>query len=97
MIIAFSNDQTAQILRTEAEAITYCEGIDVAAGVYIFTDEQGEVLEPEFTTPNKISRFPLGIKSMSSGSFVRHPSGRFRKDLIDALARKDVILDEPPR
>ena len=58
MIFALStDDRTLQVFDSEAEAISYAEGIDVEDGVWAFFDDAGQALEPVFTKPNQRGRF----------------------------------------
>lgn len=54
MIFALStDDRTLQVFDSEAEAISYAEGIDVEDGIWLFFNEMGQALEPVFTKPNQ--------------------------------------------
>ncbi|WP_369915442.1 hypothetical protein AB8810_02245 [Xanthomonas sp. NCPPB 3005] len=61
MIFAVATDEnTLFVFATIAEAIAYCEGIDVEDGGWIFWDDVGDALSAEFLTPNHPSRFAVG-------------------------------------
>ncbi len=54
MIFAYStDDQTLDVFPDETAAISYCEGIDVEDGIWIFWDDEGIPLFAEFIVPNK--------------------------------------------
>jgi len=58
MIFALATDEmTLFVFGTEADALGYCEGIDVEDDGWRFWDSAGKALRPEFTTPNKHSWF----------------------------------------
>ncbi|HSH71478.1 MAG TPA: hypothetical protein VK974_00335 [Methylophilaceae bacterium] len=68
MIFALStDDRTLQVFESEAEAISYAEGIDVEDGVWAFFDDTGHALEPVFTKPNQRGSFVV-----SSGVYELH-------------------------
>jgi hypothetical protein len=84
MILAFADDSTVLVLDNIKEANTYCEGIDVEDGVYVFVDERGAVMQPVFTIPN--SRYSLGpLKSVASGRFTLRPTKDRRPDLLQGI------------
>jgi hypothetical protein len=54
MIFALETDaQTLDVFPDETAAISYCEGIDVEDGNWIFWDDDGIPLFAEFIVPNK--------------------------------------------
>lgn len=61
MIFAVATDEMSLLVfATAEEAIAYCEGIDVEAGDWMFWDERGVALSPEFLAPNYRARFVVG-------------------------------------
>jgi len=95
MIISFADDSTARVLRTDAEANTYCEGIDVEEGVFTFLDESGQVLRPVFTVPNDRKKFWF-ISTVSSGIFRLERTEERRPDLVARLTAGEISLDQGP-
>ena len=60
MIFAAATDEnTLCIFASAADAIAYCEGIDVEDGGWRFWDESGNPLSAEFLTPNHRERFTI--------------------------------------
>jgi hypothetical protein len=54
MIFAVETEERTLIaFAGQAEAVAYCEGLDVEAAVWLFWDDRGEPLEPQFSVPNK--------------------------------------------
>ena len=61
MIFALATDEsTLFVFDSIAEAIAYCEGIDVENGNWIFWDDAGAALKAEFLTPVHHGRFAIG-------------------------------------
>jgi hypothetical protein len=81
MIFAFStDDKTLMAFPNESEAISYCEGIDIEEGGWIFFDGNGNPLDAVFTTPNKHGSF-----SVISGTYVLRPSASSINHLLSLL------------
>ena len=60
MIFAAATDEnTLFVFASIAEAITYCESIDVEDGGWIFWDDSGRALSAEFLIPNHRARFAV--------------------------------------
>ncbi len=94
MILAFANDATVQIFRTEAQIPTYCEAIDVEEGEYVFLNARGYVLRPVFTVSAK-SRF-LFITFIGDGAFTLVPTDQRRDDLVQGLISGEISIDSEP-
>ena len=61
MIFAAATDEsTLFVFASIAEAIAYCESIDVKDGGWIFWDDAGNSLSAEFLFPNHRGRFTVG-------------------------------------
>lgn len=61
MIFAAATDESSlMVFATAAEAIAYCEGVDVEDGLWLFWDESGAALKPEFLSANYRGRFIVG-------------------------------------
>lgn len=81
MIFAAATDERSlMVFATVAETISHCEGIDVEDGGWLFWDERGDALKPEFLSENLRGRFTVG-----SGAYrlVEAPD---RPTLTEALA-----------
>jgi hypothetical protein len=69
MIFALATDDHGlKIFATEADAVAYCEGIDVAEGAYEFFAQDGTPLEAHF------SEQPRGTFFISSGKYLLRPA-----------------------
>ena len=87
MIFALATDEKSLLVfPTAEEAIAHCEGIDVGAGVWLFWNEVGLPLQPEFLTPNRHGRF-----SVSSGIYRLLPtqSGNSLADILGGIRSMD--------
>lgn len=61
MIFAVQTEERAlTVFPNESEAVAYCEGLDVEAGVWLFWASDGSPLEAEFTVPNTRGVFVVG-------------------------------------
>ena len=54
-----TEEQTLRVFPDEAAAVSYCEGLDVEAAIWLFWDNAGTPLQPEFITPNKCGLFTV--------------------------------------
>jgi len=86
MIFALETEERTLItFPSELEAISYCEGLDVEAAVWLFWNERGEPLEACFSIPNK-----RGFFTVQNGTYSLVPASQnHNADLIEAL---DEIL-----
>lgn len=85
-IFAFSTDDRGlEVFLTKEEAISYCEGIDIENGEWIFWDEFGSSMEAKFYEPNK-----KGILGVVSGKYdlVPFPEGL---ELIEFLSNVGYV------
>ena len=70
MIFAFAtDDRSLMVFVSEAEAIAYCEGIDVEEGGWLFFANDGSPLEPHFSRPSHRGTF-----SVESGEYTLRPA-----------------------
>lgn len=61
MIFATATDEsTLYVFASTAEAIAYCEGVDVEDGGWRFWDEAGNALRAEFLSPTHRGRLTVG-------------------------------------
>lgn len=54
---AETEERSLHVFPDAFTAAAYCEGIDVEATVWLFWDDDGSPLEPQFTVPNKRGLF----------------------------------------
>jgi hypothetical protein len=67
MIFAVETEERSLIaFPSEADAIAKCEGLDVEAAVWLFWDDAGRPLAPQFSVPNKRGWFAVqnGVYSL---------------------------------
>ena len=78
MIFALAtDDKTLMVFPEDADAIAYCEGVDVEDGNWLFFDSTGKPLVAEFLKPNV--RDSLGVQS---GKYVLRPGSIDRGSYI---------------
>jgi hypothetical protein len=93
MIFIFADDQTLDVVNGLEEVRRNCEGIDVENKVFRFFDENGNHLEPRFTSPNRKGR-DLGIFSwVESGEYELIPSPSAYEDDIFLWLLKTTGLE----
>jgi hypothetical protein len=83
VMIFAAETETGELLvfPSEEEATGYCEGLDVEAAIWLFWDEAGNPLEPEFIDPNKRGWF-----SVENGTYRLVPaSENHHAQLLEAL------------
>ena len=82
MIFAIETEERTLIAFTgEAEAVAYCEGLDVEAAIWCFWSDSGDPLEAEFSAPNK-----RGVFGSSNGTYSLVPaSPNHHAHLLEAL------------
>jgi hypothetical protein len=87
MIFAVETEErTLVAFPDEAAAVAHCEGLDVEAAVWLFWNDCGEPLEPQFSIPNK-----RGIFVVRNGTYCLVPaSPNHHAVLMEAL---DEILN----
>lgn len=71
MLYALStDDRTLHVFSTEAEALSYCEGYDVASGTWRFFAEDGSPLAAVFSEPAQEGRIVIthGRYSLGPGT-----------------------------
>ena len=93
MIFAIStDDRPLMVFPSETEAIAYCEGLDVEAAGWLFWDDRGNPLEPEFTVPNKRGLFGAtnGVYTLVVASVDHHAH------LTEALLEVAAFEAPPP-
>jgi hypothetical protein len=90
MIFALATDDNALVVFANTEeAIAYCEGIDVEAGGWLFWNEGGAALKPEFLRAND-----RGLIVVGSGAYRLVPA-RGKPSLPAVLARVRTIEANP--
>ena len=82
MIFAVETEERTLIaFPSEAEAVAYCEGLDVEAAVWLFWNDCGEPLERQFPVPNK-----QGLIGVRNGTYSLVPaSENHHAVLMEAL------------
>ena len=81
IFVVETEEQTLHVFPDEANAISYCEGLDVEAAIWLFWDEAGMPLEPEFIIPNK-----RGLFTVQNGTYRLVKAGPdHHADLVEAL------------
>jgi hypothetical protein len=90
IFVVETEEQTLYVFAKEAEAVANCEGLDVEAAIWLFWDDAGRPLAPEFTVPNK-----RGFFTAENGKYhlVTAPAGH-HADLLEAL--EHILLVEGP-
>lgn len=93
MIFAAETEERSLHVFPDAEtAASYCEGMAVEAMLWLFWDDDGAPMTPQFTTPNK-----RGLFTGQNGVYhlVRANDGRF--DLLqEALKQVRQVIGEFP-
>ena len=74
------------------DAIAHCEGLDVEAAVWLFWDDAGQPLAPEFTVPNKRGTF---IVANGKYHLVAAPPNH-HADLLEALEYVQRVVGTTP-
>ncbi len=73
-------------------AAAYCEGLDVESTVWVFWDDDGSPLQPQFTIPNK-----RGLFTAMSGIYHLVPVlGDHRPALGESLGQIRQVIGEWP-
>ena len=82
MIFAIETEERSLVVfPSEDEAIGYCEGLDVEAGVWLFWAADGSPLVAEFTTPNS-----RGLFSVKNGTYrLISATPELQADLSEAI------------
>jgi hypothetical protein len=90
MIFAAATDEECLVVFPSAEAaIAYCEGMDVEAGSWLFWNDRGAALRPEFLTPNHRTRLAVG-----SGTYQLTPAPNLPA-LTEVLSKLRAIEGNP--
>uniref|UniRef100_UPI00402BCD04 hypothetical protein n=1 Tax=Methylomonas sp. PHL2-19 TaxID=3438878 RepID=UPI00402BCD04 len=93
MIFAIeTEEQTLHVFENENAAVGYCEGLDVEATIWLFWNEAGAPLKPEFTVPNK-----RGLFTVQNGKYhlVKATESHHSK-LLEALEHVVAVEGVPP-
>jgi hypothetical protein len=74
IFVAETEERSFYAFPTEREAVAYCEGLDVEAGIWLFWDHLGNPLQPLFSVPNSRGLFAVvnGTYSLVSGGPEHH-------------------------
>jgi hypothetical protein len=93
IIFAVATDErTLVVFESEAAAVASCEGLDVEAAGWLFWDEKGDPLQPEFITPNKRGLFVAanGTYHLVKADPLHHA------ELLEALEHIAAVEGPPP-
>lgn len=93
MIFAAETEERSLHVFPDAEtAASYCDGLAVEATIWLFWDDKGAPLEPEFTIPNK-----RGLLTNKNGVYHLVPmAGGQRGYLREALDHIRHVIGEFP-
>jgi len=92
MIFAVASDErTLMSFATEAQAVAYCEGLDVEAAEWLFWDDRGQPLEPMFSVPNK-----RGLFSVKNGVYSLVPATPDHHAMLHEAVDEVRTFDMPP-
>lgn len=69
IFVVQTEECTLMAFTSEAEAIANCEGLDVEAATWLFWNDRGDPLAPEFTVPNK-----RGLFTVRNGVYLLGPA-----------------------
>lgn len=89
---ADTEERTLHVFPDAETAASYCEGQAVEATVWLFWDDRGAPLEPEFTIPNK-----RGLFTSTNGIYHLVPChNKHHAVLPEAIAQIRQVIGEPP-
>lgn len=93
MIFAAETEERSLHVFPDADtAASYCEGLAVEATLWVFWDDKGAPLSPEFTIPNK-----RGLFTAKNGLYHLVPmAGSDHATLHDALEQIRHVVGEAP-
>lgn len=93
MIFAAETEERSLHVFPDAEtAASYCEGIDVEATVWLFWDDEGMPLEPQFTIPNK-----RGLFTGTNGTYHLVKARNVQRGILqEALEQIRQVIGERP-
>jgi hypothetical protein len=82
IFVASTEEQSLMVFPSELDAVSYCEGLDVEAGEWLFWDDAGSPLEPHFEVPNK-----RGLFTVTNGTYRLVPAASMHHaPLAEALS-----------
>jgi hypothetical protein len=92
MIFAVETEErTLMAFPTEADAVATCEGLEVEAAVWLFWNDRGEPLEPNFSVPNK-----RGLFSSRNGIYSLIPAAPDHHAILDEALDEILNFEGPP-
>lgn len=98
MIFALDETGEISVLSGLAEVRRDCEAIDVETGVWKFFDENGHLLRPVFTQPNKVRKLLGTVSSIEQGEFSLEPADPGpNPTLLEAINSNSVYLNNASR
>jgi hypothetical protein len=89
---AETEERSLHVFPDAFTAAAYCEGMDVEATVWLFWDDDGSPLQPQFTIPNK-----RGLFTAMNGIYHLVPAlGTQRPALMESLGQIRQVIGEGP-
>ena len=95
MIFVFVEDGSLDFIENIENAERNYDAFDVESQVFVFFDERGIYLEPQFTKPNKSERFLGILKQYESGEFKLVPKTETDEDVNLYLLETSQIKPNP--
>ena len=92
MVFSLETDEnTLYVFPDEKSAIAYCEGVDVADGLWVFFGSDGCPLEPVFTEPAYCQGF-----TASNGKYFLRPALAVYENYLQAILPNIAAVDGIP-
>lgn len=92
MIFAVETEErTLVAFPGEKEAVSYCEGLDVEAAVWLFWNDRGEPLEPRFSIPNK-----RGFFVVTNGTYSLVPASENHHAVLEEALDEVLTFESQP-
>jgi hypothetical protein len=89
---AETEERSLHVFHDAFTAAAYCEGLDVEATIWLFWDDSGAPLQPQFTIPNKRGLFT----AMNGIYHLVSVLGDNRPALMESLTQIRQVIGEPP-
>ena len=89
---AETEERSLHVFPDAFTAAAYCEGLEVESTVWVFWDDDGSPLQPQFTIPNK-----RGLFTTMNGIYHLVPAlGNQRPALMESLSQIRQVIGEFP-
>ena len=69
MFALATDERSLLVFASSFDATDHCEGVDVEDGGWMFWDEHGDALAPQFVSPNRRGKFVV-----ENGNFILAPA-----------------------